>query len=81
MLRIAIKARLAVQVGHLYQRCNAERSSEHLTRRACQRIVLALLPALRRCPTCAAASAAPKRFSGTLSPQILLQQAASIPHE
>ncbi len=76
MLRIAIKARLAVQVGRLYKRCNAERSSEHLTRRARQGRVVALLPALRRYPTCAAASAAPKLFSGTLSHQILVQQAA-----
>lgn len=37
MLRVAIKARLAVQVGYLYKRRNAERSSEHLTRRARQR--------------------------------------------
>ncbi len=32
MHRTAIKARLAVPVGHLYKRRNAERSSVHLTR-------------------------------------------------
>ena len=77
MLRIAIKARLAVQVGHLYKRRNAERSSEHLTRRARQRRDAALLHALRRGPPCAASCAAPNPFSGALSPQILVQQAAS----
>ena len=63
MLRIAIKTRLAVKVGTLYKRRNAERGSEHLTHRACQRRVSALLHALRRYPTCAAASAVPKPFS------------------
>ena len=62
MLRIAIKARLDVQVGHLYERRNAERSSEHVTRRACQGTVSALLHALRRVPPCAASCAVPKPF-------------------
>ncbi len=44
----AIKARLAVQVGHLYKRRNAERGTVHVTRRARQRRASALLPALRR---------------------------------
>ena len=50
MLRTAIKTRLAVKVGTLYKRRNAERSPEHLTRRARQRGGSALLHALRRCP-------------------------------
>ena len=63
MLRIAIKTRLAVKVGTLYKRRNAERGSEHLTRRARQRKDSALLHTLRRCPTCAAVCAAPNLFS------------------
>ena len=63
-----IKARLAVQVGHLYKRRNAERCSLHLTRRARQRRASTLLPALRRVPPCAAASAAPKPFSERAEP-------------
>ena len=68
MLRAAIKARLDVQVGHLYKRRNAERGSEHLTLRARQRRFSALLRALRRYPTCAAARAAPKPFSERAEP-------------
>jgi hypothetical protein len=68
MLRIAIKARLEVQVGHLYERRNAERGSEHLTRRARQRRASTLLRALRRVPPCAASRAAPKPFSQRAEP-------------
>jgi hypothetical protein len=68
MPRIAIKARLDVQVGHLYKRRNAERDSEHSTRRARQRKVSALLRALRRIPPCAASRAAPKLFSARAEP-------------
>jgi len=68
MLRIVIKTHLAVKVGTLYKRRNAERGSEHLTHRACQRRVSALLHALRRYPTCAAASAVPKPFSTRAEP-------------
>ena len=70
MLRTAIKARLAVQVGHLYKRRNAERSSEHGTRRARQRRAPALLHDLRRVPPCAAARAALKPFSDRAGPAI-----------
>jgi hypothetical protein len=68
MHRIAIKTRLAVQVGRLYKRRNAERDAVHFTRRARQRRLSALLHALRRCPTCAAACAAPKAFSERAEP-------------
>ena len=68
MLRTAIKTRLAVKVGTLYKRRNAERSSEHLTRRARQRRDSALLHTLRRCPTCAAACVAPNPFSERAEP-------------
>ena len=68
MPRIAIKARLDVQVGHLYKRRNAERSSEHLTRRARQRRVSALLLDLRRVPPCAASCAALKPLSDRAGP-------------
>ena len=70
MHRMAIKTRLAVQVGHLYKRRNAERDAVHFTRRARQKSLSALLHALRRCPTCAAARAAPKAFSERAEPQI-----------
>ena len=63
MLRTVVKAGLAVQVGHLYKRRNAERSSEHLTRRARPIRASALLHALRRVPPCAASRAAPKPLS------------------
>ena len=72
MLRTAIKTRLDVQVGHLYKRRNVERSSEHLTRRARQRRVSALLHALRRVPPCAAARATLKPFSDRAGPAITL---------
>lgn len=72
MHRTSIKARLAVQVGHLYKGRNADRSSVHLTRRARQRRDTALLQALRRDPPCAAACAALNLVSDALSPQILL---------
>jgi hypothetical protein len=68
MLRIAIKARLDVQVGHLYKRRNAERGSEHLTHGARQRGTSALLHALRRVPPCAASRAAPMPFSERAEP-------------
>ena len=68
MLGIAFKARLDVQVGHLYKRRNAERGSERLTRRARQRRAPALLHALRRVPPCAAARAAPNSFSERAEP-------------
>ncbi len=79
MHRPVIKARLAVQVGHLYKRRNAERSFVHVTRRARQRRASTLLTALRRdlpengagcikrfalvLTPCAAARAAPEPFS------------------
>ena len=81
MHSIAIKARLAVQVGHLYKSRNAERNAVHVTRRARQRRALALLRALRRVPPCAAAHVAPKPFPDALSPQILFQQAARLAGE
>jgi hypothetical protein len=68
MHKTAIKARLAVQVGHLYKRCNAERGFVHLTRRARQREAAALLHALQRVPPCAAARAAPQPFSERAEP-------------
>ncbi len=84
MHRIAIKARLAVQDGHLYKRRNAEGGSVHVTGRARQRRASALLPALRRdvpengadyikrralvLRPCAAAGAAPKPFSERAEP-------------
>ena len=68
MLRISIKARLDVQVGHLYKSRNAERSSERLTRRARQRRISTLLHALRRVPPCATSRAAPKPTSGRAEP-------------
>jgi hypothetical protein len=68
MLRIAIKTHLDVKVGTLYKRRNAERGSEHLTHWACQRRDSALLHALRRYPTCAAASAVPNPFSARAEP-------------
>ncbi len=68
MPRTAIKARLAVVGGTPCKRRNAERSFAHLTRRARQRKVSALLYALRRYPTCAAAYASPKPLSECAEP-------------
>ena len=71
MHKAAIKARLAVQVGHLYKRRNAQCGFVHLTRRARQSWAVALFPALQRVPPCAAAGAAPQPNPDALSPQIL----------
>ena len=68
MHRTAIKARLAVQVGHLYKRRNTERRSVHVTRRARQSRAAALLPALQRVPPCAAARVAPQPCSERAEP-------------
>ncbi len=67
----AIKARLAVQVGHLYKKRNAERGFVRLTHRAHHRRLSALLRPLRRHPTCAAARAAPKGVCDCAESQIL----------
>ena len=68
MHKTAIKARLAVQVGHLCKRRNAECGFVHLTRRARQSRAVALLPALQRVPPCAAAGAAPQPGSERAEP-------------
>ena len=69
MLRIAIKARPDVRLRHLYERRNAERSSEHVTRKARRGRVSAVLHALGRFPPCAASCAVPKRFPERAEPQ------------
>ena len=57
---VSLKAGLAVQGGPLYKRPNAERNAVRSTRRARFSRVSALLHALQRYPTFAAASAALK---------------------
>ena len=71
MHQTAIKTRLDVQVGYLYERRNAERGLAHATHGARQRRASALLYAWRRVPPCAAASAAPKPFFVRAESQIL----------
>jgi hypothetical protein len=68
MLNMTVKTRLAVKVGTLCKRRNAERHVKHLTRRARQRRDSALLHALRRVPPCAASRAAPNPFSERAEP-------------
>ena len=76
MHELAIKARLAVQVGHLYKKRNADREFVNLTRRARLSWLSALLRSLRRYPTCAAGRVAPKANCKRAEAQISIQQAA-----